>query len=102
MIELTYSNDNNDALVTISKESINGLEARKFTEDVVNKIDKDTKQLTIDLANVVFISSAGLGMLVNAHIVLKRYNIPIRIINVSEDIKKLFGMTKIDSVIEIL
>ena len=79
MLDLSYKNTDNqkEALVVITKDSINGLEARKFTEDVVYKIDKDTNLLTIDLSNVVFISSAGLGMLVNAHIVLKRDSIPI-------------------------
>jgi anti-sigma B factor antagonist len=103
MLNLSYNtvNNNKEATVIINKESINGLEARKFTEDVVNKIEKDAKLLIIDFSEVAFVSSAGLGMLVNAHLVLKRHNIPIKITGVSEEIRKLFAMTKIDSVIEI-
>ena len=100
-IEYKQNGTQKEAVVILNKENINGFEARQFVEEVVNKINKDIDLLLIDMAKVVFISSAGLGMIVNSHIVLKKHNIPIKIVNVSEEVRKLFAMTKIDSIIEV-
>ena len=94
-------NGQKEAHIIMNKSSINGLEARKFTEEIVNKLDKDIKVIVIDISNVKFISSAGLGMIVNAYVVFKRNNVPIRIVGASCDVKKLFSITKIDTLIEI-
>jgi anti-anti-sigma factor len=102
MVKLTYQYDNNEkiAIISIDKESINNMDTMEFT-NIINNIDKDTKQVIIDLENVMFISSPGISMILNAHISLKRNNILLKIINVSKNIQRLFVMTRIDSIISI-
>jgi anti-anti-sigma factor len=102
MIKVTYNIENNEkeAIILIDHSSINGMEAMEFT-NTISTIDKDTKSVVIDIDNVSFIASPGIGMILNAHIILKRNEIALKIINAAENIKKLFVMTKIDHVIPV-
>jgi len=102
MINISYNfeNDEKNAIIEIEKESIGGIEAMEFT-DIINSVEYDTKMVIIDINNIVFISSPGIGMILNAYIILKRKDIKLKIINASETIKKLFVMTRIDYVISV-
>ena len=102
MINLTYNTYNNEknAVIFMEKKSINGVDAMEFS-GTINELDKDTKLVAIDIDKVTYISSSGIGMILNAHIILKRNNIELKIINASDEIRKLFAMTKIDYVIPV-
>jgi anti-anti-sigma factor len=102
MINLIYNTENNEknAIIKIESESINSMDAMQFN-DVINTLDKDIHLVTIDIDCVTYISSPGIGMFLNAHIILKRNNIKFKIINTSESIKKLFVMTRIDYAISV-
>jgi anti-anti-sigma factor len=103
MINVNYNTDNGEKNVIIKivdKDTITGIEAIEFAT-IIDGIDKDTNSATIDIDNVKFIASPGIGMILNAHIILKRNNIKLKIINASESIRKLFVMTKVDYVIPV-
>lgn len=103
MVSVNYDIVENQKSVIIKmtdKDSITGKEAIEFSS-VINGIDKDTDSAVIDVENVKIFTSQGIGMILNAHITLKKNNIKLKIINASENAKKLFAMTKLDYVIPV-
>lgn len=72
-----------------------------FKDELYNIIDNSNNHITLDFAGLRYIDSAGLGILVGAYKRLKQRNSSMNIINAVENIKKLFIITKLDSIISI-
>lgn len=69
----------------------------KFTRD---KMDKEmskvyVKQIILDLANLTFMDSTGIGVLIGRYKKMKEKNIPIFLANPSLHIDKILKMTAI-------
>jgi len=66
------------------------------------KIVEETKEkLVLDFNGLNYIDSAGLGILVGTYKRLKEMDRKLTIVKSSENIKKLFYITKLDTLIEI-
>lgn len=98
------NSDNNSqlAFIVLEQNYIDGYETKRFKEEVIEKLNKNVTALTIDMSNVTHISSTGLGMIVSAYVTLKRYDIKLNIANVSKEIRALFNMIKVDTLISVL
>lgn len=57
--------------------------------------------LIVDMAEVVYMDSAGLGLLVNAHVSAERNGRKVLLANVNERVFTLFTLTKLDQVLQI-
>ena len=64
-------------------------------------IHEKTKSIILDLSNVEYIDSSGIGLLVNAHKVMGNYKGRIGLVNIPNDILHLLRMSTIDSIISI-
>lgn len=70
--------------------------AAQFKENIYRIVDKSEKDIIVDLAELNYIDSTGLGILVGA---LKKARLNggnIRIENTKDNIKKLFAITGLD------
>jgi len=66
------------------------------------KIVEETKEnLVLDFKGLDYIDSAGLGILVGTYKRLKETDRKLEIVQSSENIKKLFYITKLDTLIDI-
>ena len=63
--------------------------------EVLNEIKK-TKKLVIDMAHVSMIDSSGIGILISAQNTLKPEGGALEVINVSEDIIRMFKIMRLD------
>jgi anti-anti-sigma factor len=67
-----------------------------------SKIISDNKRkLLVDLNNVAFIDSSGLGAIASAHIKLNSMDGILKLINKKDDIRKILDITGLSKVIEI-
>ncbi|MFO7635810.1 MAG: STAS domain-containing protein [Clostridia bacterium] len=64
-------------------------------------IDQAEKNLTLDMEELRYIDSAGLGILVGAYKRLKQKQLGMTIIHAMDNIRKLFSVTKLDTMIPI-
>lgn len=70
-------------------------------EQAVKAIPADVAELTIDLADVNYISSAGLRVLLYAEKQMKARGGSMRVVHVSEAIGELFEVTGFDTILTI-
>ncbi len=88
---IEYEKDSNHTLITITTDTIDLMKSPKLSKEIITLIkDLDFPDLIIDLKNVDYINSAGLGCLVGIHNELKEHN------------KKLFYVCNNDKVIKII
>ena len=60
----------------------------------------DRKRIALDLTDVNYMDSSGLGALVSVYVSAKRQHCQLRLINVGPRLQQLFRLTKLASVFE--
>lgn len=71
-------------------------------KDIVNKLIEQKKyNVVINLKDVTYIDSSGIGALISSLSNLKKYQGGLKIINVFASVKKVFELTKLTSFFDI-
>lgn len=71
-------------------------------KDIINKLIEQKKyNVIINLKEVTYIDSSGIGALISSLSNLKKYQGALKIINVFASVKKVFELTKLTSFFEI-
>ena len=71
-------------------------------KDIVNKLIEDRRyNVIINLEDVSYIDSSGIGALISSLSNLKKYHGGLKIINVYASVRKVFELTKLTSFFEI-
>jgi len=97
--QVTEKND--VVVIALSGKIMGGPEAGEINELINNLIDRNKKKIIIDLENVGWMNSSGLGILIGAITTLKNNNGKLIVVNVSERIENLLRITKLSGVFEI-
>lgn len=88
-------------VISLSGKIMGGPEAGEINELINNLIDKNKKKIVIDLENVGWMNSSGLGILIGAVTTLKNNDGKLIIVNVSDRIANLLKITKLSGVFDI-
>ncbi len=77
-----------------------GPEAAEFNELVHKLVDEGKKNLVVDLADVKFMNSSGIGMLISAFTTMKNGGGLLKLANATEKINSLLVITKLITIFE--
>ena len=88
-------------IISLSGKIMGGPEAGEINDLINNLIDKEKKKIVIDLENVGWMNSSGLGILIGAVTTLKNNGGKLVIVNVSDRIANLLKITKLSGVFNI-
>lgn len=72
----------------------------KLRDKLVEELEKGKKKIVIDLGEVSFMDSAGLGELVAAYTSAKRHGAQVKLSNLTKKIDDLLDITRLSSVFE--
>lgn len=90
--------DNEKKIKTFSIEGeLDTHNVKLLKSDITDAIEQDEWTYILDMQNVAYLDSSGLGMLVYIKKELHRYNSVLKIINLSDSVLNVFKMTKLDS-----
>ena len=100
---MNYSVSEQDDIIIISLTGkiMGGPEATEINEEFNQLIDDKKLKVVIDLKEVEWMNSSGLGILIDAVTVLKNNNGALRLVNVSDRIVNLLKITKLDTVFDL-
>ena len=99
-MKLNISETDSGVVIKLEGEMILGYEANDFHEAIENAMGKSKKKIVVDLSNVQFISSWGIGILMYGYTTTTNYGGKFRLAAVSEKISEVFTKIKIDNVFE--
>ena len=89
-------------IISLSGKIMGGPEAGQINEQINNYLDKKKFNIVIDLKEVEWMNSSGLGILIGSMTTLKNNNGKMVLANVSERISKLLNITKLTGVFQIM
>ena len=93
--------DHSDAIVIkLQGEMMLGYEANDFHEAILKALEKNEKKIIVDLSNVHFISSWGIGILIYAYTTATSAGGKFKLAAVPEDINEVLRKIKLDKVFE--
>lgn len=91
----------NAVVVEIIGKLMGGPEAEDFHKVLEKAIGEDKKLVIVDLSDVKFVNSSGLGILVRGLTTMKNAGGELRICGISDKVKGVLSITKLTSVFEL-
>lgn len=79
-----------------------GIDNHEEFSTELERIVQGTQDIIIDMGELVYLNSMGLGTIVSLYSALKKQKRKFILCNINENIIKLFSVTKLDKVIEIV
>jgi len=99
---MTINKTQDKGKVTITIEGkLDATTAPEFQNVLILAFD-DAKEIVLDFAKLVYISSAGLRVLLAGQKKSFAKDVPMKILNVSQDIEDIFNMTGFASILSIV
>jgi len=77
-----------------------GPDASLLHDKLYECIEQDKKQIVVDLAQVDWMNSTGLGILISSYTTLRNHDGMLKLANVTDKIKSLLTITKLVTVFE--
>jgi anti-sigma B factor antagonist len=95
--------DENKVTETVQPQgNIIAIAARELRQRMQQMIDSGVTNLIVDMREVELVDSTGIGVLIGIQNNLKLKNGTLKLINVSDDIQKMFRIMRLDKHIEIV
>lgn len=101
MVDINVQTTNTNATLVEAIGRIDSMNANQFGEALVGEIEKGRVQLVLDLAQVDYMSSAGLREIVKALKMVKRNDGDLRIAQPSERVLEVLEMAGLDTILQI-
>ncbi len=99
-MEFTTTQQGTVTVISLAGSLMGGPDATTLVRKINECIDDGKKNLVIDLSNVQFINSSGLGLLINGVTTMKNAGGRLKIAGASMKIQNLFKITRLESMME--
>ena len=97
MIELNTTQKDKITIVEVGGRVVYESEG-EFRSTISNLLDADKVNIVLDLSNLSYINSSGLGILINLLKTAQRRGGDIKLANLQGEIRELFSITSLDQV----
>ena len=88
-------------LLSLKGKIMGGPEATEINDKINQLLDENKLKIIMDLKQVEWINSSGIGILINTNTVLRNNYGSLRLICLSDKIKNLLKITKLDTIFKI-
>jgi len=87
-------------VLELSGKVMGGPDSELFSSTLKQLIHEGESRVLVDLGNVTWVNSTGLGILISGYTTLKRSDGEMKLLNVSDRIESIFMVTKLYSVFD--
>jgi anti-anti-sigma factor len=101
-MEMQAKHDQDKSSISIDKNKLIGVENETFQNLIQDSVDKGSKEISIDMSKVEYISSWGIGILVHAYTTCKKRDINFHIENVNQNVMNVLNQLKLTELFNIV
>ncbi len=87
-------------VIELKGNVMGGEDTKDFNDHLHKLIDEDKKNIVVDLADVKFMNSSGLGMMIGGLTTMKKADGSLKLARVTEKIESLLIITKLITIFE--
>lgn len=100
-LKITSSDVNGTSIVTLDGRIVLGEESQSLREKLKSLIAEGKKNIVLNMRNVEYIDSTGLGILVASHVSAKTEGATLKLSNLSRKFNELLQLTRLMTVFEV-
>lgn len=100
-IKMTNSEVEDVSVVTLEGRIVLGEESNSFRERLKSLLAEGKKKIVLNMTNVKYIDSSGLGILVAVHVSAKKQGASVRLCNLGEKFHEIMQITKLLTVFDV-
>jgi len=90
----------NAVIISLTGEMMLGYEAQDFQEAISGSLEKNKKKIVVDLSNLEFISSWGIGILIHAYTTVINQQGSFTLAAVPDIVNNALQKTKLDTIFQ--
>ena len=88
-------------LIATAEERVDGVNAREFQNDLEAAVEETDRTVILDLQRLVYISSAGLRVILLTAKALQRQQASFAVCSLSESVREIFEISGFDQIIPV-
>lgn len=100
-IKMTNREVDGVSVVTLDGRIVLGEESNSFREKLKSMLAEGKKKIVLNMANIKYIDSSGLGTLVAAHVSAKNQGASVRLCNLGNKFHEIMQMTKLLTIFDV-
>jgi anti-sigma B factor antagonist len=100
-LKMTSSEVDGTFVVALEGRIVLGEESQALRQELKSLIAEGKKQIVLNMDNIMYIDSAGLGILVAAHVSAKLQGASIKLSNLGRKFQEVLQITKLITVFEV-
>jgi anti-sigma B factor antagonist len=100
-VKMTNSEVDGVSLVRLDGRIVLGEESNSLREKLKSMLAEGKKKIVLDMADVKYIDSSGLGTLVAAHVSAKTQGASVRLCNLGKKFHEVMQLTKLLTVFDV-
>lgn len=97
-MNIAVEESGNHVIINLEGEMMLGYEAKEFHDAVRNALDNNRKEIVVDLSNVKFISSWGIGILIYGYTTAVSAGGKFKLASVPRNINDVLKKVKLDNI----
>jgi anti-sigma B factor antagonist len=98
---MTRRDDGDVTILTLSGRLMGGPDTEQFLRQVRDVVDQQRKKVIVDMGDVAWVNSSGLGALIAGWTALKEKGGSLKLIGVSRRIEQILSVTKLNTVFDL-
>jgi anti-sigma B factor antagonist len=99
-VKIKRSDRGDTVVLHISGKVLGGPDSDRFREAVSGLVEEGVKKLVIDLSDVPWMNSSGVGILISAYTSMRNADARVVFLNINERVKAILMVTKLLTVFE--
>lgn len=99
-LEIKLTENEEQSILNVSGE-IDAYTAPQLKESFASIIEKENKEIIVDLEKVTYMDSTGLGVFIGALKSAKEKNSQLKLINIQDRVYRLFQITGLDDIMDL-
>jgi len=99
-MKIKTSEKYNALVISLKGNVMGGPEAQEFSDLLHKLLDEGKKNVVVNLADVKFMNSSGLGMMISGFTTMKNGGGALKLANATEKIESLLVITKLITIFE--
>ena len=100
-IKMTNSEVDGVSVVTLDGRIVLGDESNSFREKLKSMLAEGKKKIVLNMVNIKYIDSSGLGTLVAAHVSAKTQGASVRLCNLGKKFHEVMQITKLLTIFDV-
>jgi anti-sigma B factor antagonist len=99
-MKATTRNESDVVVISLSGKLMGGPDAEEVRQVVRDSLEQGQRKILIDIADVSWVNSTGLGILIASHVTVSNAGGHLKLSGVSKRINQIFMVTKLHTVFE--